>query len=199
VKKLLIAGLAVVAAALALVAVLTRPDRVPSSRGPLAPAVEIPRAEAPPRAAPPIPESPAARPRAEPVPPAPPPASAAPSPAAAAAELPKDPEGRLEALEPLRRELFPRLADLRGRIAHCESADATLLVVLETLERAVRIVDVRLEPRPAAAGSREEDDAPADERTVHCVRSALVGNVVAAPSATPGRRWEMPLEAAAVD
>lgn len=135
----------------------------------------------------------------------PPPAAATPpapdggDPAPASA-LPTDPNARLRALEPLRRETIAGLGELKGRVAHCDVRDGTVLVTLETLDRSVRIVDVRIEPLPPGDDPRARPEpADAGGDATHCVRSALVRNVFAAPSARAGRRWEMPLAAGAAE
>jgi hypothetical protein len=115
---------------------------------------------------------------------------------AAASALPRDPAARLQALEPLRRQVVAGLAGLDWRIAHCDVAEldhATLFVTLETLDGAVRIVDARVGALPTPEGDRYFERNPAlDEELARCLRGALAGNVISAPGATPGRRWEMP-------
>lgn len=146
-----------------------------------------------------LPPAPASGPSAAPRPaPAGSPASPAgfepPAPSAAAA-LPVDPDERRAALEPLRREVLAGLADLKGRIAHCGVPRATLHVALQALDGSVRIVDTRIEALPPSGDPRATSGAePADERIDHCLRSALAGNEIGAPSARPGRRWEMPFD-----
>jgi hypothetical protein len=114
------------------------------------------------------------------------------------AELPKDPSARLRALEPLRREVFSGLAEHHWRVRHCGVADATIYVTLESLDGGVRIVATRVEGTPSEPGG-DLDAARADPAVEDCVRSALVRNVVGAPSARPGRRWEMPFVPGALD
>ncbi len=150
--------------------------------------VEAPRAapsEPPPVAAPPAPEP--VR-EARPLPPPPRPAVEAPRPP----DLPLDPRERLEALEPLRREVFAGLKDLDGRIEACRLRDATLFLTLETLDQRVRVLEVRVEP--AGAGTEEAsgaDPVALDENAARCVQGALERTIVSAPSARPGRQWEM--------
>lgn len=194
-KGIVFAGGALVVAALVLVVVLTAPDSAPAPRPTEERGAPKQRDAVARSADPPAGPTPGAL-----APPAPPPAVVPPktgeAPSAGPRELPADPNARLRALEPLRQEVFPGLADLRTRLRHCDDHGATVLVTLESLEGGVRIVALRLEPRPGGDGADAEEEPAADERTVHCMRSALVGNVVGAPSARPGRRWEMPLEAA---
>jgi hypothetical protein len=118
--------------------------------------------------------------------------------ATAGAELPKDPSARLRALEPLRREVFSGLAEHHWRVRHCGVANATIYVTLESLDGGVRIVATRVEGTPSEPGG-DLDAARADPAVEDCVRSALVRNVVGAPSARPGRRWEMPFVPGALD
>jgi hypothetical protein len=172
-----------------------RRQEPPVSSGALAPTVRTappPRAPvappAPPAAIGAVPESPGAQ------------AGAAPTTAGAGpAELPKDPSARLRALEPLRREVFTGLAEHHWRVQRCGVADATIYVTLESLDGGVRIVDTRVEGTPSADPGGELDSARADPAVEDCVRSALVRNVVGAPSARPGRRWEMPFVPGALD
>jgi hypothetical protein len=118
----------------------------------------------------------------------PPPAEEAKAPA-----LPMDPRERLKALEPLRREVFAGLADLDGRVEACRLRDARLFLTLETLDQRVRVLAVRVEP--AGAGTEEASGAAPvalDEGAARCVRGALERTIISAPSAKPGRQWEMP-------
>lgn len=146
-------------------------------------------AAAPPHARPEPAAAQAPRTASAPTPPAP--ATAAER--AGSDPFPLDPVGRRRALEPLRREVLAGLAELAGRTARCDLAGATVTVTLETLDRAVRVVDARVERLPDP--DVHADPAAAPEEVQHCVRSGLAGNVVSAPSARPGRRWEMPFDA----
>jgi hypothetical protein len=119
--------------------------------------------------------------------------------ATAGAELPKDPSARLRALEPLRREVFTGITEHHWRVRHCGVTGATIYVTVESLDGAVRIVDARVEGTPSAEPGSEREDARADPAAEDCVRSALVRNVIGAPSAKPGRRWEMPFVPGALD
>ena len=106
--------------------------------------------------------------------------------------LPMDPRERLKALEPLRREVFAGLKDLDGRIGACRLRDASLRLILETLDGRVRVLEVRVVP--AGAATEEATGAvasPIDEVAARCVVGALERTIISAPSARPGRQWEM--------
>jgi hypothetical protein len=103
---------------------------------------------------------------------------------------------RRRALDGLRREVYGGLNGFRWRVAECKVAGAGVFVTVETMAGAVRVAEVRLEPHASAEDPRGEAPAP-DDRSLECVRAALAGNVIAAPSAIPGRRWEMPFDVAA--
>jgi hypothetical protein len=106
--------------------------------------------------------------------------------------LPLDPRERLKALEPLRREVYAGLADLDGRVEACRLRNANLLLTLETLDQRVRVVQVRVEQ--AGAGAEEASGATPvalDDSAARCVRGALERTIISAPSAKPGRQWEM--------
>jgi hypothetical protein len=120
-------------------------------------------------------------------------------PAAPAAAPPPPPElvpftaGLVRQLEPMRQEVFAGLADLEGRIRACGLRDAQLALFLETQEGAVKVLRVRVLGLPT--GSEVADTASLPERddpAAACTRGALEGQVLASPSARPGRRWEMP-------
>jgi hypothetical protein len=114
--------------------------------------------------------------------------------------LPRDPSGRRDALDPLRREVFAGLAELRWRIAHCDVSGAGVLVTLESLEGGVRIAAVRLEALTPDGDPRAHTEATwVNEDALRCARSALERNVIGAPCAAPGRRWEMPFEPGPVE
>ncbi len=155
----------------------------------------------------PAPAEPSPRQRSEPAPvaalPAPEPLREAPTPqpppqpqplaeATSTPELPMDPRERLKALEPLGREVFAGLRDLDGRIEACRLRDASLRLTLETLDGQVRVLRVRVMPLGAAT---EEATGvaplPIDEGAARCVRGALERTIISAPSAKPGRQWEM--------
>jgi hypothetical protein len=161
----------------------------PEPTGPARPApVEAPRAA--PSEPPPVPVAPAPEPvrEAQPPPPPPRPAAEAPRPS----DLPTDPRERLKALEPLRREVFAGLADLDGRVEACRLRDASLYLTLETLDGRVRVLEVRVAPVGAGTGGPGEGEPAAlDDGAARCVRGALERTIVSAPSARPGRRWEM--------
>lgn len=125
------------------------------------------------------------------------PAPAAPPPAAAPGTAPLRPAGvdrspqramppaRRHALATFRRELAGGMAALQQRAARCAPGDgpgASVLVALETVEGGIRVLDAR----PQAPGS-------ATEAEVACARAALAGQVLPAPNAEPGRRWQLPL------
>jgi hypothetical protein len=116
---------------------------------------------------------------------------AAPETRAVAAAQPKDLSDQRRALEPLRREVFAGLGEQHWRVARCGAADATIYVTLESLDGAVRIVDTRVERMPEAEHGSDLEAGTMDPAVEDCVRSALMRNVVGAPSARPGRRWEM--------
>jgi hypothetical protein len=106
---------------------------------------------------------------------------------------PLDPEERLRALAPLAQDVSRGLVELEDRVAHCALDRATLLVTLESLQGAVRIAEARVsvltDPSHPPAGDSEPGS---DARAERCVRDALEGVGFDAPSAKPGRRWEMP-------
>jgi len=152
----------------------------------------------------PVEARPPARPEPAPValPPAPEPVREAPTPrpppqppaeAPQTPELPLDPRERLKALEPLGREVFAGLRDLDGRIEACQLRNASLRLTLETLEGQVRVLRVRVVPLGAETeGATGVAPLPLDEGAASCVRGALERTIVSAPSARPGRQWEMP-------
>ncbi|MFY3743623.1 dihydrolipoamide succinyltransferase [Anaeromyxobacter sp. Red801] len=127
--------------------------------------------------------------------PAPAPAPAPPAPAPGTAALRPGgvdrspqramPAQRRHALASFRRELAGGMAALRQRAQRCAppgGAGASVLVALETVEGGIRVLDARAQ----APGS-------ATEAEVSCARAALAGQVLPAPSAEPGRRWQLPL------
>jgi hypothetical protein len=175
-RLLLAAGLAVavlLGASLALVAWSTRPDSAARTAAP----AEAPSPAEPPAAAPaPGPAVAAPAPASAPVTPPPPRAVTPPRPRAS----PPAPPDR-HALRDFRRELGAGLAGLEQQLAPCALGDASFTLALETVEGGLRIADARLAP-----------GAPASPAGVICARGALVGHVIPAPSARPGRRWEMP-------
>ena len=106
--------------------------------------------------------------------------------------LPPDPRARLKALEPLRREVFAGLADLAGRVEACGVRDANLHLTLETLEGRVRVMEVRVMPAGAGTGGTTDAEPVAlEDHPARCVRGALERTIISAPSAKPGRQWEM--------
>ncbi|ACL64317.1 putative dihydrolipoamide S-succinyltransferase [Anaeromyxobacter dehalogenans 2CP-1] len=125
------------------------------------------------------------------------PATAAPSPAPATGAAPLRPGGvdrspqramppaRRHALATFRRELAGGMVALQQRAQRCAPRDgqaAAVLVALETVEGGIRVIDAR----PQAPGS-------ATDAEVSCARAALAGQVLPAPNAEPGRRWQLPL------
>lgn len=111
---------------------------------------------------------------------------------AAASPLPSDIRERQRALEPLRREVFAGLAELDGRVEACQLRDGALHLTLETLEGRVRVLQVRVTATGAGQLATEDQaPPPRDDAAARCVRGALELAVVSAPSARPGRRWEM--------
>jgi hypothetical protein len=96
------------------------------------------------------------------------------------------PAQRRQALRSFRLELKAGLAALAERVAGCAAAagpeapassrtGASFTLEMETVEGGVRIVDAR------ADGGGEAE--------VTCARAALLGAIIPAPSAEPGRRW----------
>jgi hypothetical protein len=79
-----------------------------------------------------------------------------------------------------RREMKAALAALQRRVARCGAADAWFTLDLETVAGGVRVVEAHVE-FPGSAG----------EAGIACARSILVGETIAAPSARPGRRWQL--------
>lgn len=135
----------------------------------------------------------AARLPPEPPPPVQPPApSAEPVAPATAPELPTSLVDRARALEPLRQEVLAGITGMDGRVVACGLRGFGLVLTLETLDRRVRILEV------APRGAEESPDvsggvAPPvpDEASLRCARGALVRSVFDAPSARPGRQWQM--------
>ncbi len=191
-KWIAAAGLLFVGGALLFVAAVTAPPSAIGGMPPTGPAGGDSPGD-PPASPPRLPAAPGPAHGAGPAPPEAVEADAG-APAPSAATLPLDPNERRLALEPLRLEVLAGLAGLEGRIAHCAVPRATLHVVLQSLDGAVRIVDTRLEPLPPSGEPRAPGEEAVDERTDHCLRSALAGNEIAARSARPGRRWEMPFD-----
>lgn len=152
-----------------------------------APAVPPPAAFTEPA---PLPPPPAPEPVRETLPPRVPPPPVAQ--AATAPDVPLDPRERLKSLEPLRREVFAGLADLDGRVEACRLRHANLFLTLETLDQRVRVVQVRVE-QPATETEEASGSAPValDDGAARCVRGALERTIISAPSARPGRQWEM--------
>jgi hypothetical protein len=148
-------------------------------------------APAPPPAAPALVAGPAA--------PAAPPAGAGPAPPPARASAPPalSPDEQRDAV---RQEVFSGLGALRAQVARCaeEPAEArrgsggprgprtgprgrvVLTLDIETLEGQARILDAR----PSPGGG--------DDWRVGCARDALRGQVIAAPHAVAGVRFEIP-------
>jgi hypothetical protein len=134
----------------------------------------------------PVPAAPGARSDGETVAPGEPPAmdGLAPRPPVRAVDA-LMPAQRRQALRAFRLELKAGLAALAERVAGCAAAGgpeapasragASFTLEVETVEGGVRIVEVR----PDAGGEAE----------VACGRAALLGAVIPAPSAEPGRRW----------
>jgi len=156
-------------------------------------------APGPARAAPPSVQAPPPRPL-EPLPPLPspaaPPAQPAPAPQPAKAEvLPSEPAARVVALEPLRREVHAGLEMLATTVRACRLPDVDLMLTLETLPGRVRVSEVVIQPRGAAEAERTSAPLPAlDIEAARCVRGALEGRVLEAPSSQPGRPWVMTWE-----
>jgi hypothetical protein len=81
-----------------------------------------------------------------------------------------------------RQEMVRGVASLGTLVAGCSlGGDATLLLDLESVRGGVTVLDARVEPGSAIPASR-----------VECARSVLRGHIIEAPSAEPGRRWQMP-------
>lgn len=87
---------------------------------------------------------------------------------------------RREALRNARAELIEGFKLLRKKMEKCRAQDASFILTLEALDGEVRVEEARVE---------EQGSAPS--AAVACVRSELQGQVIAAPSLTPGRRWEV--------
>jgi hypothetical protein len=153
------------------------------------------------RRAPGPPEAPA---RSVPAPAAPAPTSSRPPEPAPTSERPVPPVSgpgtalpssmaeRARALEPLRQEVMAGLAALDPRIESCQLRDADLLLTLETVSGAVKVLQVQVEAAGAAtAEATGIPPAPLDELAVRCVRRLLEQSAFQAPSAVAGRRWEL--------
>jgi len=74
------------------------------------------------------------------------------------------------------------LAGLRKRVERCAAADASFTLALETIPGGIRVVDARPEGR-----------GPDADSGVACARSTLLGQIIPAASAVPGRQWQMAL------
>jgi hypothetical protein len=161
----------------------------------VASAAEAPRPQRPPAVAPAAPPAPAELPAAAPSQAQRPPPAAAvgagsptPPPRAPAsrrlarAQPPSTggPPADKGALRLFRRELKVGLAGLEQDVAPCALENASFTLAVETVDGGLRIVDAR----PAPGVARDAGAA--------CARKALLGQVIPAPSARPGRRWEMP-------
>lgn len=103
------------------------------------------------------------------------------------------PPTRRHGLVSFRRELKTGLADLERRIASCATKDEDLqrrgspareavsfLLEVETVAGGLRI-----------AGARPDSTGTASDAEVACARSFLLHHVIPAPSAEPGRRWQL--------
>jgi hypothetical protein len=73
------------------------------------------------------------------------------------------------------------MAEIQKRVSGCARSDAAFKLDLETVANGIRVLDVQPEP-----GVSTGDD-------VACARAALMGEIIPAPDAEPGRRWQMPL------
>jgi hypothetical protein len=117
--------------------------------------------------------------------------AAAPAPASA---YPSEPARLLRALEPLLRDVDHGLATLDAH-SRCPLGALALGLSLETGDGEVTIKEVGVRPRPAEAEGATPESASANDQadaaTVACVRGELLGRSFRAPSALPGRRWEM--------
>ena len=86
----------------------------------------------------------------------------------------------------------PGSADLDGRVEACSLRDANLFLTLETLEGRVRVLEVRVMSAGAGTGAAGDAEPVArDDGAARCVRGALERTIISAPSARPGRQWEM--------
>jgi hypothetical protein len=117
-----------------------------------------------------------------------------PAPAEAPRRTPKPevmPPSRRHALVSFRREMMAGLAELEARVGRCAPGSAaasdtgsrraaSYTLGLETVGGGIRIADVRLEAR----GSASDAD-------VACATAALRDRVIPAPSAEPGRSWQL--------
>jgi hypothetical protein len=91
------------------------------------------------------------------------------------------PAPRRRALRSFRQEMKAGLAALQKRVAECAAPKASFTLDVETFDGGVRVLDAHLNPGGSAA-----------DPAVACARAALLGETIAAPSAEPGRRWQMP-------
>jgi hypothetical protein len=103
------------------------------------------------------------------------------------------PAARRRALVAFRRELAAGLRGLDDRLGRCSPvapaasgaparsglADTSFTLTVETVDGGVRIADAAIDARGGAS-----------EAEVACALSALRGEVIPAPSAAPGSRWE---------
>jgi hypothetical protein len=104
------------------------------------------------------------------------------------------PRAERRSLASFRLELKAGMAELQKRIAHCageadrglggiapggDAGLASFVLDVETVQGGLRIVEARRE----AGGS---------DAAVDCAQTTLRGHVIPAPSAAPGRRWQMP-------
>lgn len=187
--RIFLAGVVAVALLLAgSVAVISWATRDPG-------AVMVPRAVGEPSGAPAAPAldptpampaaalAPTAKPdeRAEPAEPAEPAAARPPGPLATDGSAQRSAPERQQVRASFRGELRAGFSALQERVSACSAPGVSFTLSLEAVEGGVRILDATVESRGAVG-----------EAEISCARSALRGQVVPAPSAEPGRRWQLP-------
>lgn len=180
--------------AIALYRVLGGDSRVPpapSATGTAPAPSPEPAPEPPPPAVPPQAPPPVAAPALAP------PVAVAARREAEAEPYPKDLRQLVKALQPLQAEVAAGLAALDSR-SRCRFEKVAVLVTLETGRGEVLVKEVMIKPRPAERRPGADVDGPetgstddaVDEADARCVREALEGMLLGAPSARTGRRWK---------
>jgi hypothetical protein len=104
------------------------------------------------------------------------------------------PRAERRSLASFRLELKAGMAELQKHLAHCagetdrglggaaprrDDGPVSFVLDVETVQGGLRILEARR-------------DAGGSEAAVECAQTALRGHVIPAPSATPGRHWQMP-------
>lgn len=106
--------------------------------------------------------------------------------------LPLDMAARKRALDPLRDEVFAGLAMLDERVSRCGRPMVYVALTLETLDRRVHVLDVQVNAPDPTEVPEGLASLPAESgEWITCVRSVLLDEMLSAPSARPGRLWEM--------